>query len=69
MCESKSIILFVIVFSNPLRMLKAIISAATPKAIPTIEIVEIKLMNLEAFLEKVYFLEIKKGNDIKACIS
>ena len=64
MCESKSIPLFVIVFSKPFNMLKAIIKVATPRAIPETVITDIKEMNLDSLREKIYFLEIKKGNDI-----
>ena len=52
------------VLANPLSMLKAIIKVATPSAIPTIEIEEIKVMNLESFLERVYFFDMKKGRYI-----
>jgi hypothetical protein len=58
MCESKSITLFVIVCSNPLRTLTAIISVATPSAIPMIEIVEIRLMKRESFLDRIKFFAI-----------
>ena len=53
MCESKSIILFVMVCSNPFSTLIAMISVATPRAIPMIEIVEIKEINRESFLESI----------------
>jgi hypothetical protein len=49
-------ILLVMVCSNPLRTLIAIIKVATPSAIPIIEIKEIKLMNRESFLESIKFL-------------
>jgi hypothetical protein len=58
-------ILFVRVCANPLKILKAIISVATPSEIPTIEIEEINVINFEPFLERTNFLDTKKGNDIK----
>ena len=64
-CESKSIILSVSVFSNPLSTLKAIIKVATPSEIPVIEITEMKLIKRESFFEKIYFLEINQGRFIK----
>ena len=64
MWESKSITLYVIVFSKPFNMLKEIINVATPKAIPDIVITEIKEMNLDSLREKIYFLAIKKEKDI-----
>jgi hypothetical protein len=39
-------------------MLKAIIRVATPRAIPTIEMTEIKEKNLESFLENVNLFDI-----------
>jgi hypothetical protein len=39
-------------------MLRAIIRVATPRAIPTTEITDIKEKNLESFLEKVNLLDI-----------
>ena len=58
MCESKSITLFVIVCSNPFRTLTAIIRVATPSAIPMIEIVEIRLIKRESFLDRIKFFAI-----------
>ena len=64
MWESKSIIFFRIVSSNPSKILNAIIKVATPKEIPITEIDEMRVMKRESFLDSVNFLEIKKGNDI-----
>ena len=57
-------ILFLIVSSNPSKILKAIINVATPKEIPMTEIDEIRVMKRESFFDSVNFLDIKKGNDI-----
>ena len=65
MWESKSIILSVRVFANPVRILRAIIRVATPREIPIIEIEEINVINFEPFLERMNFFDTKKVNDIK----
>ena len=64
MCESKSIILDVKVLAKPFKILSAIIKVATPRAIPSIEMVEIKVINFESFLDRVYFFDMKKGRYI-----
>ena len=58
-------ILLVRVFAKPVKILSAIMSVATPREIPIIEIEEINVINLEPFLERINFFDTKKGNDIK----
>jgi hypothetical protein len=50
--------------AKPFKILSAIINVATPRAIPSIEMVEIKVINFESFLDRVYFFDMKKGRYI-----